>query len=316
MADSQHPRAQQARGGGDAETTRARERARGGDEQAEGGGEGGEPIASDHISGASAYAGAVLDDPTLLEDAPEDFDPVAVAAAGSVPEPSNSSGWDDVLGSGSLLLKTLPNAEKDSAAASSSGGGGGGAEANSRAQRPQKGQQVTVSYTLTRLRSAVTKLDFASDAFEPPAGEPDEAVAGATGRIGEGDFITAIDMALQLMPGAGSRTAIRATARHCFNTAGKPGVFPPGADLYIELELAAVRVPMQSAFVFRCAHGPMCQRLPARVLPRLRRWHSQARSSAQDSSVFAGAWRWFSCTASGSRTSLACVCGDRLDLCG
>ena len=172
----------------------------------------------------------VIDDPTLLEDVDST---TATADAG---DRERSDGWEDILGSGSLLLKRVnatATADQDAE--------------QRQASRPRKGQEVTVAVKLVQLPStdkdADTKEDFDnSTEFTAPNDEDDgvlhESSESVQGRIGEGDFITAIDMALQLMA-PGEEVALRAQARHCFADYGN-GVFPPGTDLYIELKLLSV----------------------------------------------------------------------------
>jgi len=170
---------------------------------------GGEPCNGHH--------GDVIDDPSLLEPADRrDFD------ADDAPR---NDGWEDILGSSSLLIKKERNAADDDDAA--------------RSLRPQKGQQVTLTYTMTQLRSAEHKLDFATESFEAPT-NVDKSVEKHVGRLSEGDFIPAIDMVAQLMV-PGTKTLIRAQARHCFLTStAKNDAFPKWADLYIVLELVSV----------------------------------------------------------------------------
>ena len=175
------------------------------------------------------YTGPVADDPSLLE---------AVDHA-DAPFRDRTDGYDDVLGSGSLLIE-LSNTGGGAAAAASAAADAVDDDTDTDL-RPKKGQKVTLRYSMVHLDSAIYKLKFDTEEFVKPEQAPQVVVEEEVGRIGEGDFVTAIDMALQMMPGPGCHASIRAQARHCYHTAGKPGVFRPGADLYVGRAFSACR---------------------------------------------------------------------------
>lgn len=184
----------------------------------------------------STFQGDVIEDPSLLEtieqenngDHIKEGNETGSCSRPTLPSEEQSDGWDDVLGSGSLLVKTIKS----------------GTATKSQQIRPSKGQEVYVNIKESCIFDPLDKLDFARQDFKPPTKEshPRASVSvrpDVRGRVGEGDFITAVDMALQLMH-EGDKVAIRAQARHCYGMIGKPGTFSPAADLYIELELLRI----------------------------------------------------------------------------
>ena len=83
--------------------------------------------------------------------------------------------------------------------------------------RPKKGQKVVVNIEMVHLNDAMSKLNFARETdFAAPAcgahaitGPGREVLEKFEGRVAEGDFVVAVDMALQLMH-VGAKVAIRA----------------------------------------------------------------------------------------------------------